>query len=62
MIRRGRLQERDALRPIDNNSVVLGFNEAKNDLEKEFDFKLERRFPKNRFGGNCILSRLGYKI
>ena len=58
----GLLQDNDAAYLSEPNSTRLRFEDWKNNLSQNFDTKLENRFPKTRFNGNCILSRLGHKI
>ena len=58
----GHLQYNDAALLTDKNPMVLGMDEARMNLSRKFDLKLERRFPKTRFGGNCVLTRLGHKL
>ena len=41
---------------------VLGLSEAIVTLNQQFEMKLETRFPRPRFHGNCALSRLGFKL
>ena len=58
----GNLQYNDAALLTDKNPMVLGIHEAKHNLSRKFDLKLEKRFPKSRFNGNCVLSRLGHRL
>ena len=57
----GLLRENDAaiLSGSSSNPMLLGLNEAKFKLSRKFDLKMEKRFPKHRFNGNCVLSRIG---
>jgi len=58
----GLLQDNDAAFLLNPVNRPLGMSDWKNNLSMNFDLKLENRFPRNRFNGNCILSRLGHKI
>ena len=58
----GDLWEKDAMSPLDPGLGFFGLNEAKLRIGREFDLKLERRFPTNRFGGNCVLTRIGHRL
>ena len=57
----GSLREAELNDLILDNSV-LGLSEAIVSLNREFEQKLETRFPRPRFHGNCALSRLGFRL
>jgi len=58
----GHLQDNDAAYLLEPDSRPLGMVDWKENLSRNFDLKLENRFPRTRFNGNCVLSRLGHKI
>ena len=58
----GLLRDNDAALLTEFNPMVMGLDEARTKLSRKFDIKLEKKFPRNRFGGNCILSRIGQDI
>ena len=58
----GLLMDNDQSGLCDQNPGTLGWMEEKANLTRMFDLRLEQRFPRNRFQGNCVLSRLGNRI
>lgn len=58
----GLLQENDAASLLECELDTLGLHEALSMLSRKFDLKLERRFPKIRSGGGCVMSRIGRRI
>ena len=58
----GLLQDNDAVGRTEFNPVILGWHEGRHNLARKFDLKLENKFPRHRFNGNCVLSRIGSKL
>ena len=58
----GLLKENDDGDHSQFNPVILGWHEGKYNLARKFDLKLENRFPRHRFNGSCVLSRIGNKL